>query len=116
MEIMKNKGASNCILAIPTKEQGMSLNRREFTDAINLRYYRELRGPAQICACGQKFNTTHTLNCKKRGFVHMRHDGVRDFLILSGLLNTVQINTEAAPSGIRNTDDQARLDINAKGF
>ena len=105
----------------------MSLNRGEFTHAIsiNIRYYRVLRGLAQICACGQKFNITHALNCKKGGFVHMRRDGIRDFL--SGLLSMVQsdvqiesplqeINTAAAPSGIGNTADQARLDIRAKGF
>ena len=40
---------------------------RRVYDAINLRYYRELRGLAQICACGQKLYITHALNCKKRG-------------------------------------------------
>ena len=54
----------------------------------------------------------------------MRHDGIRDFL--SGLLSTVQndqtepplqeIKTAAAPLGIGNTADQARLDIRPKGF
>ena len=62
IEIMKEKGASNGILAIPAKKQGVSLNRGEFTDAINLRYYRELRGLAKICACGQKFNITHDMH------------------------------------------------------
>ena len=37
------KGSSNWLLALLAKDQGMILIRGEFTDAINLRYYRELR-------------------------------------------------------------------------
>ena len=30
------------------------------------------------CCCGKDFSVSHSLTCKKGGFVHMRHDAVRD--------------------------------------
>jgi hypothetical protein len=127
VEIACEKGASNWLSVLPLKRQGFTLNRSQFMDAINLRYYRELRGLPTTCACNQTFTITHALNCKRGGFVHMRHDNIRDFLI--GLLQIVQTdvqkepplqplnqNTEEIPTEIGNSADEARLDIRAKGF
>ena len=36
--------------------------------AIKFWHYRELRGLVQLCACGQKFDITLALNCKKGVF------------------------------------------------
>ena len=124
MDMMGEKGSSNWLLALPAKDRRMVLNRGEFTDAINLRYYRELRGLPAMCACSQKFSITHALNCKRGGFVHMRHDGMRDFI--AGLLNIVQNDVQIEPplqevrtdnpQNMGNTAEAARLDIRAKGF
>ena len=125
VEIACEKGASNWLAVLPLKKQGFTLNRSQFMDAINLRYYRELRGLPPTCACSQPFTITHALNCKKGGFVHIRHDNIRDFL--AALLQIVQtdvqkepplqqLQTEVIPTNIGNSADAARLDIRAKGF
>ena len=125
VEIACEKGASNWLSVLPLKRQGFTLNRSQFMDAINLRYYRELRGLPTTCACNQTFTITHALNCKRGGFIHMRHDNIRDFL--AGLLQIVQndvetepplqpLRTDVIPTEIGNAADEARLDIRAKGF
>ncbi len=119
------KGSSNWMAVIPLKRQGFALNRTQFTDAINLRYHRELKGLPSVCACSHKYNITHALNCSRGGFIHMRHDNIRDFL--AGLLKKTQTDVQTEPplqplrtgqiqSDIGNTADGARLDIRAKGF
>ena len=30
------------------------------------------------CACGKKFNIDHALTCMKGGFIHRRHDEIRN--------------------------------------
>ena len=125
VELAGEKGASNWLATLPLKHQGFVLNRSEFTDAINLRYHRELKGLPEMCPCSQRFSITHALNCKRGGFVHMRHDNVRDFN--AGLLSRVQhdvekeprlipLRTEVTPTNMGNTADEARVDIRAKGF
>lgn len=125
IEISGEKGSSNWLSVLPLKRQGFTLNRSQFMDALNLRYNRDLRGLPSVCPCSQPFNVTHALNCKRGGFIHMRHDNTRDFL--TSLLQIVQTDVQREPplqkieagSGSRdigNTADQARLDIRAKGF
>ena len=71
------------------------------------------------CPCGQKYNLNHDVNCKRGGFVVMRHNNVRDFEV--NLLNTIQNDVEIEPAlqkidnertGGR-TEDEARPDIQA---
>jgi hypothetical protein len=127
LELGEEKGASNWLTTLPLTDQGFVLNRNEFTDALNLRYYRELRGLPSKCPCGQQFGLTHALNCKTGGFVHIRHDSLRD--LNAKLLGKVHKDVEKEPSLIpinnshstdnsngNNTSDGARVDIRARGF
>ena len=74
-----------------------------------------------MCSCGQKYNVTHALNCKKGGFVTMRHNNLRDFEadMLSKIVNDVetepqlqQVTGEIIEGLSRNA---SRPDIRARG-
>ena len=47
------------------------------------------------CPCGKKFYVTHTINCKRGGFVIMRHNNVRD--LEANLLKIVHSDVEVEP-------------------
>ena len=101
---------------------GFTLNKGEFRDAISLRYDKTLRGLPSKCSCGQVYNVTHVLNCKKGGFVIIRHNNVRDFEanLLRKVCNDVETEPKLQPltgeqtSGL--TGDEARPDIRARGI
>ena len=59
-------------------EFGFAITKGEFRDALSLRYERPLKGFLAMCPCGQKYNVTHALNCKKGGFVTICHNSLRD--------------------------------------
>ena len=72
------------------------------------------------CPCGQNNNLNHAMNCKRGGFVVMRHNNVRDFE--ANLLKTIQNDVKIKPAlqkidngriGGR-TEDEARPDIRAR--
>ena len=49
-----------------------------------------------MCPCVEKYNVTHALDCKKGGFVTMRHNNLRDFEadMLSKIVNDVEAEPE----------------------
>ena len=125
VEQARDKGASSWLNALPIKDQNLTLNKEEFRDALRLRYNQPLPNLPTTCPCGERFNVTHALSCKKGGFVSQRHDNTRD--LLTNLLDKVCVDVEAEPhlipvTGERmqlrtaNTNDDSRLDIKAKGF
>ena len=64
------------------------------------------------------------MNCKKGGYVHKRHDGLRDVIakMVDGIAYDVQTEPHLEPvtgellQPSTNTEDEARLDIAARGF
>ena len=121
----RDKGASSWLNALPIEELSFVLNKEEFRDALRLRYNMKLDNLPSVCACGESFNVNHALSCKKGGFVHQRHDTVKN--TLTKLLSRVCKDVEEEPHLIpvtneqferrsANTADEARLDIKAKGF
>ena len=79
---------------LPLAEFGFALNKGEFRDALSLRYGRPLKGLPAMCPCGQKYNVTHALKCKKGSFVTMRNNHSKGFEahILSKIVNDVGQN------------------------
>ena len=73
------------------------------------------------CTYGQKYDLNHAMNCKRGGFVVMRHNNVKDFE--ANLPKTIQSDAEieSALQKIYNeridkrTGDEARPDIRARG-
>ena len=114
-------GASNWLNVIPLEDQGFTLTKNEFRDALALRYNRPFKGLPSKCPCGNNFDINHALNCKRGGFVIMRHNNIRDFE--ANLLHKVYNDVETEPSlqplngehinGL--TGDESRHDIRARG-
>ena len=117
----RQQGASSWLSVLPLKEHGFSLNKGEFRDAIRLRYGKDLKGLPSQCPCGQPFNITHALNCKRGGFISMRHNNIRDFEaeLLAQAHKDVEIEPPLQPLAgeiVNGLDgDNARPDIRAKG-
>ena len=65
----REKGASNWLTVIPNKDVDFDLNKREFKDAIHLRYDWEITGTPTVCMCGQRFSVYHAMICKRGGFI-----------------------------------------------
>ena len=101
------------------------LSKREFWDAVNLRYAWPLTKLPSKCACGDTFNVEHALSCQKGGFVIQRHNELRD--LTSDLLSEVcrdvaveplleKLSGETFHHKTANKADDARPDISARGF
>ena len=95
----KTLGAPSWLCVLPLVEFSFALNKGEFRDALSLRYGRPMNGLPAMYLCGQKYNVTRALNCKKGAFVTMRHNNLRDFEadMLSKLGNDVETEPELQP-------------------
>ena len=122
-EICREIGASNWLTALPIEDKGFHLNKREFWDAINLRYTWPISRLPSKCACGSSFDVAHALSCKKGGFVGRRHNAIRDMTadLLSEVCTDVcvephlqELSGETFSFRTANTSREARLDIAAR--
>ena len=117
----KEKSASSWLTVIPIQEHGFALTKSKFRDALQIRYNKQLQGMPSKCPCGQKYHLNYAMNCKRGGFVVMKHNNIRDFE--ANLLKTIQNNVEIelALQEIDNeridgrTGDEAKPDIRARG-
>ena len=118
----KDPDASNWQSAVSLEEYNSVLNKKEFRDAMNLRYGKDLKRIPSKCPCGQSFNMTHALNCKTGGFITIRHNRVTDFeaQLLTEICNDVEIEPPLQPlegeiiNGL--TGVNAKPDVRARGF
>ena len=120
----QERGASLWLSVIPLERHGFVLHKSAFRDAIALRYGWPLRLAPQSCRCGKAFDVDHVLICKLGGFHTLRHNDLRD--TLAGVFREVSsdvaikprlqpLNGEILPR-LANKEDEARLDIRARGF
>ena len=66
VELATRKGSSNWLTAIPLKELDYTgVNKKEFRDAIKLRYDWEITDKPLICACGGQFSVDHAIVCQR---------------------------------------------------
>ena len=125
-DVAQLTGASAWLSSLPSKEEGYSLTKREFFDAISLRYRWQLKRLPSKCSCNKKvaFEADHAMNCLTGGFIHKRHDGIRDIMAKAMKDVTYDVciepplqplSGENLPSGA-NVDEDARPDIKARGF
>ena len=125
LKIAQSNGASSWLTSLPIKDEGFHLNKREFWDAISLRYDWPIPFLPSTCVCNKPFDVSHALSCKKGGFVTLRHNEVRD--ITAEMLNEVCRNVSKEPAlqpltgesfaeRTANISNEARVDISARDF
>ena len=108
----------------PGKGMDLNHNKREFKDAVHLRYYWHISEVPNVGVCGKPNNVDHAMICKRGGFIIQRHNELRD--LQAQMLNLVchdveiepvlqEITSESLARGA-NTAPDARLDTHARGF
>ena len=76
----------------PIAEYGFELSKQQFWDSTSLRYGWQISKLPTTCPCGSKFDIQHSMNCKKGGFVTIRHNDLRD--LTAKILSEVCYDTE----------------------
>ena len=78
IDLSREKGASSWLTVIPCKDMAFDLNKREFRDAIRLRYDWPIPNSPSVCMCGCYFSVDHAMVCQHGGLVTQRHNEIRD--------------------------------------
>ena len=126
VELATEKRSSNWLTVIPLKELDYNLNKKEFSDAIKLRYDWEITDTPMICACGVQFSVDHAMVCQGGGFIIQCHNELLELHVEAEMLKMVCNDVEVEPvlrevtgetlnPGANKIAD-ARLDIHARGF
>ena len=124
--VARQKGASSWLTAIPSVEHETILHKGDFLDALYIRYGWDILSLPETCACGQKFNIQHSLDCNLGGYRGFQHNEVRD-LVAECLRETrfraVETEPQLQPlSGesfrlkSANKEEEARSDVKCVGF
>ena len=125
VNINMEKGASNWLSSIPMSDFDFHLSKREFWDAINIRYNWPLSNLPTKCPCGEHFDLDHALKCHKGGFLIQRHNEIRDLTadLLAEVCKAVAVEPplerltgEKLELASAISSDEARLDVSARGF
>ena len=125
IQLASEKGASGWLKALPLSKHGFDLTKTQLRDGIALRYTWEAKNAPAICPCGKKFSLTHALHCAKGGYMHLRHNEIRE--VFAKLIDDVCHNVQIVPKlqsldeeifsrNSTTTDNDARLDIKANGL
>ena len=59
------KGASNWLTVISFKDMDFDLNKREFRDAVRLRYDWPIPDNPSVCVCGSMFTVDNAMICQR---------------------------------------------------
>ena len=118
-------GVSSWLTASPTSATSTVLSKRDFRDAVAIRYGFALFDLAERCACGEALTIHHAFVCPVGGYPSARHNELRDLLAaaLGEVVSDVELEPrllpltdESLPFRTCNRDAEARVDIRARGF
>ena len=121
---LTEKWSSAWLTVPPLQDLGFNLNKREFREAVKLRYDWPVEDIPSTCACGEALTGDHSTICKLGGFITRRHNKLRDLEgeFLKMVCSDVEIEPvlkdiagEYLNRGSNKAQD-ARLDIHARGF
>ena len=119
------KGASSWLTVLFIEEHGFTLHKRDFRDALCLRYGWPPPLTPSLCVCNKRFTLEHTLSCPHGGFPSIHHNEIRNITahLMSevchkeGIEPTLQpLSGETMSYQTANSTDGARLDVKAQGF
>ena len=80
VEVASEKGASSWLTNLPLDRYGFTLGKRDFHDALAVRYGWMPADLWKKCMCGKQNNVAHAISCKLGGFPVMVHNEIRDVL------------------------------------
>ena len=92
LKLLQHKECSVFLRSKPSKEHGFYLNRQQFHDTMAIRYGWNAENVPSKCQCGAANSIDHALCYKLGGFIHMRHDTIRD--LEAEFLNEVAYNVQ----------------------
>ena len=84
VEVASEKGASSWLTHLPLAKYGFTLSKRDFHDAVAVRYGWLPPDVGKKCLCGKANSVGHATSCKMGGFPIMVHNEVRD--VVAGFL------------------------------
>ena len=125
MDLNQEKGASHWLNVLPLSSEGFALHKSAFRDALCLRYGWHLKHLPTHCRCGKDFSVEHAFTCSYGGYPSLRHNAIRDTTadLMREVCHDVKVEPHLQPlSGEKLqhrtsiSDDNARLDIKARGF
>ena len=121
-EPSKDEGCFHLVNNIATEVRKLQPEKREFYDVLSLSYCWTSTYLPSTCPCGKRFDVDLAMLCMKSGFVHRRHDDVRDQF--ASLLRDVYYDIEVEPhlqaltgealNSSAKSSDEARLDVSAR--
>ena len=78
VDLACEKGASSWPTAIPLKDLNFDLSKREFRDALRLRYDWPIPDSPSVNVCGCSFTVDHAMIRQRGGLIIQRHNEIRD--------------------------------------
>ena len=107
--IATSDGTSIWLSSLPLKDERFSLTKREFFDAVLLRYRRELKSLSHECVCKSKCNIDHPLTCKTGGFVTLHHNEILN--VTADMLSMVRKDVRKEPTLSTTPDSNDESDL-----
>ena len=102
VNLATEKGASSLLTVLPIKDMYLTLNKREFKNAIHLRYDWDINDIPSVCVCGDVFNIDHAMICRRVGFIIQRHNAVCE--LQAEMLNMVCFYSLSLPFSLTKTE------------
>ena len=105
MDLAQENGASNWLKTLPIDENGFTLHKGAFRDAIALRYGWLPSNIPSTCTCGKSFTVEHALSCPLGGFPSIRLNEIRDLTanLKTEVCHNVSIEPHLQPSQVRHS-------------
>ena len=80
MDCARENGASSWLSVLPIEEDGFTLSKGAFRDALGLWHGWNITNLSSNCTSGATFNMDHAMLCHKGGLLTLCHNEVLDLI------------------------------------